>query len=221
MTEQPATPFERPTPDPTETSAVSGVGLPSIVDTILDLDEFLSGDVRRAEKTARFATRPDLEADIDELEYQLAALVDAQGRVVNGKEIDPSVGGGATDRRAQDLAERIQELQAEYAASFRSVRLRQIPDDDWRAFEHKHREGLGKAGQETVPKRVWDELIVKSAIAPAFTQAQLDKLRKKVGSPALTDIEQKAWDVNTKSGVNIPKSLLSSRVLRQLEPDQS
>lgn len=218
MTTAPS-PFGSPTSDPTVTPAAPGVGLPSIVDTILDLDEFLSGDVRRAEKTARFATKPWLEADIEEREYELAGLVDAQGRVVkNGIDAAVSSGGG----RALELATEIQQLQAEYAASFRSIRLGQLPDDDWRAFEHKHRDAMQAAGQGTpVPKSVWDELITKCALHPKISQAQLDQLRKKVGSPALSDIEQKAWDVNTKSGVSIPKSPISSRVLRQLEPEQN
>jgi hypothetical protein len=50
-----------------------------IVDTILDLDGLLSADVRRAEKTARFCSKPWLEADIDELVFELESLTDNDG----------------------------------------------------------------------------------------------------------------------------------------------
>jgi hypothetical protein len=64
----------------------------SIVDTILQLDAYMSGDVRRAEKTARFCSKPWLEADIDELVFELQGLVDELG--------NPLPAGRARHRRA-------------------------------------------------------------------------------------------------------------------------
>jgi hypothetical protein len=206
-------PLGVPTPDD---QAQPVVDLPSIVDTILDLDAFLSGDVRRAERTARFATKPDLEADIDELDALLDNLTDAQGRPLKAEQDgEPALGDSSSTSEALTVATQIKDLQAEYAASFRSIRLRQMPDDDWDAFQIKHKDTLAKGAP--YPKELLNELIVASAIAPTVSDEQIKKLRKKIGAPQISSIAGAAWQVNTESGVSVPKSPLSSRVLRQQE----
>lgn len=197
--------------DGTGEAPAAVVEMPSIVDTILNLDEFLSGDVRRAERTARFATRPDLEADIDELDAQLEMLTDGAGNPLDSKP-ERALGeeGGAS---ADQLADKIKALQIEYGASFRSVRLRQMAGDDWTAFQSKWRKELD-AGSP-FPDSMWDDLIVECAYAPAFTLAKIQKLRTMIGFPQVNAIAMAAWQANTQSGVSIPKSPLSSAVLRR------
>jgi len=180
---------------------------PSIVDQILDLDRLLSADVRRAEKTARFATRPDLEADIDDLHAELATMVDERG---NPLDDDGSLAAGRT---AQQVALELRAKQRELAESFRSVRVRALPEDEWEAFYQKHRKGI-EAGQR--PPEMWAELIVACAIRPTFTPEKLQKFRTKVGHPAVDEIALACWAVNTTSGVSIPKSQLSSAVLKRM-----
>jgi hypothetical protein len=76
-----ASPLGTPNPAPGEAPPIEPPPV-SIIDTILQLDDYLSGDVRRAEKTARFCSKPWLEADIDELLFELEGLTDAQGNPI-------------------------------------------------------------------------------------------------------------------------------------------
>jgi hypothetical protein len=193
----------------------------SIVDTILDLDELMSADVRRAEKTARFATRADLEGDIDELEAELERLVDAQGAPVRTP--DAAVSGtteeGDRVRTAYEVALDLQTKQAEYGASFRSVRMRQVPDEDWLAFEAKWKQAID-AGP-SYPVEFWNELIAMSAHTPKIPLEKIPGMRKKLGHPPMDVLGKVAWDVNANAGVSIPKSRLSSAVLRRGAQTQS
>lgn len=180
----------------------------SIIDTILDLDSFMSGDVRRAEKTARFCSKPWLEADIDELIFELDALTDEQGNPIPGQE-----------KAAHAVAVKIQTKQAAYGAAFVSVRMAQLSSDDWKAFRTKWREALDKPGEK--PNELYNELIEVSAKTPPITAVQAAHLRTKLGDPQMDTLASAAWDVNTNSGVSIPKSPLSSHVLRQAARAQS
>ncbi|WP_193613163.1 hypothetical protein [Nocardioides lijunqiniae] len=207
-------PLGSPTPD---TAPV--IREPSIVDTILDLDKFLSSDVRLAEKTARFCTRPDLEAKLDELEHQLALLVDEAGRPLPGT--DDSLAGADGAGEALAVAQEIYAVRQEMAAAFRSVRMRQLPDDEWQAFKVEHKEAMDSTEQGPARVRMLDELLLKSAVAPKISASQLAQLRHQVGAPQVDELIEKAWAVNTQSGVSVPKSPRSSAALRRLLPGAS
>lgn len=181
----------------------------SIVDTILDLDELLSSDVRLAEKSYRFSIRPDLEAKIEESNAELNDLTDSQGRPL--PVIDQALGDGG--RSAHSVALEIQELQVEYALSMRRGRVRQMDEDDWTAFLARHKTVLAEG--EPFAAEFYEDLIVRSARQPKIGLEELQQLRKKVGHPAFDAIATAAWAVNTNSGVSVPKSSLSSAVLRQ------
>lgn len=189
---------------------------PSIVDTILNLDELLSANVRRAERSARFALKPWLEADIDDLNAELDSLTDALGNPLEDM-VDRTVGGGG--RSATTVALELLEKQRELAASFRTVRMQQMPQNQWVAFDEKWSEVLKKGAP--YPQEFWKELVVKTASQPEITAEQYDQLRGKLGHPQVDLLCHAAWEVNTQSGVSVPKSPLSSRVLRQREPDES
>lgn len=204
--------------DATQEIPAALVKEPSIVDTILDLDAFLSGDVRLAEKTARFCIEPDLEAEIDDLEHQLALLVDAGGRPLSGT--DEALADDQVSRPLE-LATKLQELRHRYAAAMRSVRMRQIPDDDWQAFKVLHREAFSTPEPTDERKVMLDELLIRTAHTPPISAEQLAKLRHRVGSPQVDELLDVAWTVNTKSGVSVPKSPLSSAVLKRLAPGPS
>lgn len=192
-----------------DTAPAPALREPSIVDTILELDAFLSAEVRLAEKTARFCTRPDIEADIDALELELEQLVDANGKP---RDNDPALGEGRT---AYDVAAEIQERRHEYAAAMRSVRMRQMDDTTWQAFRDKHSAAFGDDVDLPARRVMYDDLLVASAAAPKLTHAKLEQLRGRVGSPQIDELVNTAWHVNTQSGVSVPKSLISSAVLRQ------
>jgi hypothetical protein len=198
--------------------AAPAVDQPSIVDTILRLDEFMSAEVRLAERTARFATKPDLEADIENLEAELDSLVDDQGRPITpaGEQSLDQEGG----RTAAVVAAEIQALEEEYAASFRSIRLRQLNGDDWPAFKAEWREAI-EGDDEVKRNEMLDALVVRCAIAPQLTPEAWAGLRPRIGGFAVEIVRRVAWGVNAGSGVSVPKSQLSSAVLRRQRLVQS
>jgi hypothetical protein len=206
-TTEPASPFGSPNTGP----GAPPIEIPtvSIIDTILQLDALLSADVRRAEKTARFCTKPWLEADIDELKAELEQLVDANG--------DPLPHGeaalGDQVRTPEQVALQIQTLQAEMGAAFRSVRMGQLSSDDWQVFKAKWRKVLDKGAP--YPNEFYDDLIGQSALRPQIPAEKAAELRKLLGDPQMDEMASAAWAVNAESGVSIPKSLLSSHVLRR------
>jgi hypothetical protein len=207
-------PFGTPNPGPTDPP----VEIPkvSIIDNILNLDTYMSGDVRRAEKTARFCSKPWLEAEIDELQFELEGLVDPLGNPL------PGVGEHAVGekvRTPQQVALEIQTLQAEMGASFVSVRMAQMPSEKWNEFTTTWREVIERGAP--YPNDFYNKLIEVSAKTPTITADQAAELRKKLGHPQMDVLANAAWVVNTESGVSIPKSSLSSLVLRQAQRSRS
>jgi len=183
----------------------------SIVDTILNLDDFLAADVRLAEKTARFCTQPELEARIETLHAELDSLTDNDGRPLATDDDDLA----GAERSANVVNSELITAQREYAAAMRSVRMRQMDEDDWVAFMKTHQKDLDEG--IPYPPSFYEDLIVGTAVAPRFTVAKLQAFRKKVGHPAFNELSQTAWAVNTQSGVSVPKSPLSSAVSRHLQ----
>lgn len=202
---------EHPLGNPNGTAPLLDPGK-SIVDTVLDLDDFLSGDVRLALKQASFYTRGDLEAEIEELNAELDSLTDSQGRPL--PVLDASIGDG--ERSASVVAQELLDKQREYARSRRVIVMQQLDEDDWAAFQAQWKDAL--AQQPPYPPEFYADLISKCALRPQIPAEKIAAFRKRVGAPAYEEIWRAAWTVNTQSGVSIPKSLLSSAVLRQQQP---
>jgi len=178
----------------------------SIVNTILDLDEFLSGDVRRARKSARICVRPELEARLDELDIELDSLTDSNGNPLDSDDDALAEGG----RTALVVAQERRGVQQQYAAAMRRIEVEAMPEDEWRAWYAANEKGL-----EAQDPEVFNELIVRCAVAPTISAEQIKRLRAQAGHPQINELANAAWAVNTKSGVDVPKSPLSSHVLRQ------
>lgn len=187
----------------------------SIVDQVLDLDDFLAGDIRLALKQASFYTRPDLEAQIEEKNAELDTLTDAQGRPL--PVLDASVGDG--ERSAPVVAQELYDLQKEYGRSRRVIVMQQLNEDEWAAFQAQWKTEL--QNDPPYAPEFYVDLISKCAINPKLPADKLPEFRKRVGAPAFDAIWRTAWEANTRSGVSIPKSLLSSAVLRQQQPGWS
>jgi hypothetical protein len=194
---------------PTKTNGTGVDVHGSIVDQVLDLDDFLASDIRLALKQASFYTRPDLEAQIEERNAELDALTDSQGRPL--PVLDRAVGDGA--RSAAVVAQEVADLQAEYAASRRVIVMQQLDEDEWAEFQTKWKAAV--AEDPPYPPDFYVDLISRCAIRPPLPADKIPAFRKRVGAPAFDVIWQTAWQLNTQSGVSIPKSLLSSTVLRQ------
>lgn len=203
-----ANPFVKPTEAP-------DVDL-SIISTILDLDELMSADVRLAERTITIYTRPDLEARIDALEAELSDLLGPEGQLP--ATLDASLGED-DNARAFEIAEEIETVRKAYAASGRQIRIRQLPSDDWTAFRERRKQAF--ADGAPFPDDMWAELITLSAVDPTISAEQVANLRKVLGAPILHMLASACFSLNTEGGVSVPKSRLSSLVLRQREPEKS
>lgn len=181
----------------------------SIIDTILELDQLLSADVRRAEGTFRLFRRGDLLAVITDLEDQLAAITDDMGRPVTD---DDSL---ADSGQARSLALQIQATRKAYAAASGNIRLTQIDPDEWEAFRTKWKRELEKP--EGPGTNFWNALIAETVSQPKLTQTQVIKMRQLYGGPQLDKLGQACWQINTQAGASVPKSPLSSLVLKRHE----
>jgi hypothetical protein len=190
------------------TNGASAPAHTSIIDEVLNLDEFLAADVRLAQKQAAWYTKPDLEARIEQLIAELDPLTDPNGRplLVNR---DDSL---EESRTAEVVATELAAVQREYAASRRYILMQQLDQDDWDAFQAEWKDAL--ANDPPYPPEFYAALISRCAIRPKIPADKVAPLRKKIGAPAFDVVWQTAWNVNTRSGVSIPKSLLSSVVLR-------
>lgn len=189
----------------------------SIVSTILDLDELMSAEPALAERMVTIYTQPALEAQIDDLEEKLVALLGPEGELP-ARNADASLGDDDA-AHAVELAEQIKALQDRYAASARHIRVRQLDSDTWSAFQKKHDKVL--KAEPPYPDEMWTELIAASAVEPTLTLDQIRALRKKLGSPTLHLLANACFNLNTEVGVSVPKSRASSHVLRLRRPATS
>lgn len=200
--------------EPTLAPAADEQAATNFINEFLDLDEVLSAQVHLAEKTEVLYTKPHIEAEINALELELQRLTDGTGAPVLAADDEASVGDAAPEgqRTARDVALEIQAKRREYAESGRKIVLRQLPSDDWLAFEAHWKQALDKGAP--YPPEMWDDLISKSAVRPEMPAAKVKALRKKFGNPTLYVLGMTCWKLNTESGVSVPFSQLSSAVLK-------
>lgn len=169
-------------------------------ETVLDLDELMTQG-RRPERTARFCMHADLVADVESLDAELDELEHAERAA--GEEPDDAL----ASRRDELLAER-ESKREQMARAMRTVRLRAMPDPEWKAHEHKHRRNLSDGDQ--LPDAFWDEMVAACAVSPTLTLDDVRKLRSVLAQTQFDAIRLAAFGVNTATGVDIPKSRRSS-----------
>lgn len=171
----------------------------AVLEQILDIEAALSS-ARRAERTAKICLRADLEAELYDVLSELSTLVDPEGNVLDAGE--SSLGDASPAVRAQTLSERAQALQADMAGATKVVRFRAMDSDAWDAFEKEHRTADGKAKDM---RDYSTKLVAATAIAPLMTEAQVDALRKKLGSRQINELSNAAYAACTQGGVDVPK----------------
>lgn len=157
---------------------------------------------------------------MEDLQAELETKVDSNGRPKT--KVDADMADGS--RSAHQVSLDIEALEGEYAAAMRSGRVQQMDEDDWTAFTTQWKSVL--QDMPPYPPAFYEALIVRSKAAlvidggklgAPFTVEQVRTFRKKFGHPAFNAIAQAAWAVNNESGVSVPKSSLSSAVLRHIE----
>lgn len=173
-------------------------------ESVLDLDELMS-EGRRPERTARFCIRADLVADVEAMDAELDDL-DAADRAVGAGE---SRGGkwepdDAVASRRDSLSAEREAKRVEMVAAVRTVRVRALPDPEWKALLHKYDKGLRQG--DSRPDAFWDELVSRCAITPILTAETVGKLRAQLALSQFDTIRLAAFEVNTDTGVDVPKS---------------
>ncbi|MEV5001940.1 hypothetical protein [Nocardioides sp. LML1-1-1.1] len=190
----------------------AGFTAESVINEMLDLDDLLASEVRRAEKLFPLYTKPHLEAEIDVLQVELESVTDGSAAVPADDEAAVGDDTPHDGRSAEVIAREIQAKRQEYAASRRMIRLRQLTSEDWLAFEQDWKKTLDKGAP--YPPEMWDAVIAASAVAPEMPVDKVRALRKKLGNPPLYELAMEAWKLNTEGGISVPFSRLSSHVLR-------
>jgi hypothetical protein len=94
--------------------------------------------------------------------------------------------------------------------------MQQLDEDDWAAFQAQWKDALAK--EPPYPPEFYADLITKCALRPKIPADKVAEFRKKVGAPAVRGDLADGVGGEHQSGVSIPKSLLSSAVLRQQQP---
>ncbi|MCZ4497888.1 MAG: hypothetical protein JWQ74_441 [Marmoricola sp.] len=186
----------------------------SIVDTVLDLDEALSGDVRRAERTARFCIKPWLQGDLDELEAELADLVDDRGQPLEKPGDAPLAGG----RDYLAVMAEYRAKQEEFVAAMRTVRVQAMEPTAWEAFKAKWAKQIDAEKMSAAMRK---EIVTECAIRPTISLAKYDALMEAFGEASMAAIGRQAWAACDHTGVDVPKSRVFSAVQRQLGPSTS
>ena len=177
-------------------AALSGLA-DAAMETILSLDEIMSS-ARLVERTVRICIRGDLEAEYEQTVNELGTLVDANGEVLTKG--DQALSDGS---RAQELAGRVQDLEAQMKAASRTVRFRAMPDDDWRAFLKTHEDAAGKVKDYDAFN---EQIIARCAISPTLTVEGVRAMRKKLTPTQMTALANGAYWACTTGGVDVPKS---------------
>ena len=193
---------EQPNPFVVPQTADSSPAEPSVADVILDLDAFMSSDIRRAEKVAYVVTRADLEARLDELDHELETLTDDHGRPLQPAG-EQSI-GEATGRTYETVKAERDHVRSKMIASKRGFRLLQMKGDDWQAFRTKWRKAFDTG--TPYPDALWNEMVAACLVLNTPTTPEaVGKLRGILGAAPLAELEYKAWQVNANSGIDIPK----------------
>jgi hypothetical protein len=167
---------------------------------LLTVEDVLAS-ARLVERTASICLRADLTAEHDLVLGELGTRVTASGEVIGGDE-EGAVSDQSNASRAQELADRLQQIKIEMRASMWHVRFRAMDSDTWTAFKKQH---WPKAkGADMTEFRT--KIIAECAIEPPITEDQVRQLRKKLNASQFVDLSDTAFAACSEGGLDVPKS---------------
>jgi hypothetical protein len=170
---------------------------------MVDIHAALSG-AQLPERSVAVCLRGDLTAEIESAERELRAA-----------EADP--GAGMEDAgRLRELAEHVERLRDEMRAASVDVRLRALPRWRWSELMRAHPprddsdsdKALG-VNEETF----FDALVRACLVEPELSDEDWARLLSVLTSAQYDALATAAWTVN-RGSVDVPKSLVASRILR-------
>lgn len=171
----------------------------------LTIEEILE-QAKLPEKRVYVCLAGDLQAEYDGYVEELNTLVNAGGELI----VDPeaSIGEQTAEARAQELADKVQDVRQRMKRSMAGFLLRGMSADDLAVFEKTHKPKDPNADHTDY----WVKLIAKSAVQPTMTSDNVRAFRKKLGFNAFWELVKGARSVNLDGGVDVPKSLSFSEV---------
>ncbi len=148
----------------------------------------------------------DLQAEYDGYIEELNTLVNAAGELI----VDPesSIGEQTAEARAQELADKVQDVRQRMKRKMAGFLLRGMSADDLAVFEKANKPKDPNADHTDY----WVKLIAQSAVQPPMTEENVRSFRKKLGFNAFWELVKGARSVNLDGGVDVPKSLSFSEV---------
>lgn len=158
---------------------------------------------RLPEKRAHVCLRADLQARHDDLMRELAALVDAEGKLLEDSE--RAIGETSAAARAQALQAEADQVRAEMLKAMWHPLFRGMHSDEFMVFTQKHLPKPDKNGDvELTEYHV--QLVARCATDPDITVERVRELRTKLGSRAWAELRETARAVCLDGGVDVPLS---------------
>lgn len=154
---------------------------------------------RRPRKRAKVCLRADLQAEYDQCGYELAGLVDSQGRIINDEERPAGVESNAA--RAQELSDRMSTLRSQMAGEMWYPLFEGLSSDALVEFNKAHRP---KGNQQDMTEYN-TLLIAECSVDPKLTVDDVRALRKQLGSAAVGELATVANEVCSRGGVDFPQ----------------
>lgn len=162
--------------------------------------EDVLASARLVERTASICLRADLTAELDQIRAELATLLTPGGEVIGGDD-ETSADQQSNAGRALELVDRDRQVRHQMQGQMWHVRVRGMASDDWSTFKRL----WWPKGKDPDMTEFRTKLVAKCAIEPAITEDQFKALRKKLGSAAIIELSDKAYEACTAGGLNVPK----------------
>ncbi|WP_435744899.1 hypothetical protein [Nocardioides sp. SYSU DS0663] len=171
---------------------------PTPVRRQLTIEEVLAS-AKLPEKHARVCLRADLQARHDDLIAQLAAMVNAQGELIEDPEASAADVSAAS--RAQALNDELAAVRREMTSAMWFPLFRGLSTDELAVFNKRH-EPKGD-GADMTDYNV--QLVAACAVEPTMSVGDVKALRKKLGARAMRELTNTAHEVCARGGVDVPK----------------
>lgn len=169
----------------------------------LSVEEIVSmGKTVRPRRNVDLCVNGELVSDIEDLNQRLqVARADARGRGDN----DPGPERGLSE--PDDVASLEAELDdklAEAEGYKRTLWLRAMPEDEWKALWAKHADP--DTGTIGLASPLWAEAVARCAEDPVLTVEQVRQLQQTLAPSQWDTIRLTCQSLNTTGGVDVPKS---------------
>lgn len=158
-------------------------------------------EARRPERTAVICLAGDLEDEHRAVLEEIASRVTPDGELIRGPE--DSLAGDAGVEAVETLLERERELVRRMRDHTYRVLFRGMPDDDWKVFCRRYRDGNDQIKDLTEHDNA---LIAACAVDPVLSADDVVAMRGKLTQPQMQTLANEAYYACTTGGVDIPKS---------------